>query len=219
MIQDNYYAGFVSLCKKNKNMKHIPLKEDLESLGCDISAMCYLVLDGGGIYNPATINPEIIGDEKVALLFKEGRSMIEKSTKKEPELLKICDICKDKKPIKDFRRKPGRGLNYHTSCLSCEVKDRTGKMKSLSEEKKVKAQIQKPDLSTTTKVISQSQKSIPIAKPVQILARYISVERAKELVLEAYNIGLQDATEKMCTSDISLSDLLGSDAEQMLRGA
>lgn len=193
MIEQNYYSGFTKLCKKNPKIKYIPSIQTLEELGCSISGMCYLTDAYDRTYNPAIVNPEIFDDELRAA-FERGiiAPIIEpKATEPQPvevekeQSKRFCTECHKAKELTYFRRKPGRGLHYHDVCLECEGKEKA-------------AVVHEPEI---------QEKKVAAPKPIIDEDKFISIKRAKELVMEAYKIGAESAKEQIIVSDIALKDI------------
>lgn len=194
MIEQNYYSGFTKLCKKNPKIKYIPSIQTLEELGCSISGICYLIDKSERTYNPAIVNPDIFDDD-LKSAFEKGiitHTPELKATELPPvevekeQSKRFCTECHKAKELTEFRRKPGRGLHYHDVCLECESEP---KIPVKEEPKKEEA---------TQIVVKQVHKQ----------KKLIGIERAKELILEAYKIGFKEASEQICISDISLDEIL-----------
>lgn len=237
MIPQNYYQGFTKLCDRNPKMTRIPSKEELEKAGCDISGMCYLVGWDGKQYNPAVVNPEIFSDDLRALFTARPEYKIAYETsdkdefKDEPKSVsvaneKICTECKHPKPIDQFGKKQGRGGHRKDICRECEEKikaktigDITG-LKTHQEPKHEKPNatpISGEQLKERIKdTITKENEPSPIDhvgdnpnKP-----RYVTIERVKELVTKAHEIGKQEGREEARNEiniiEPTLNDLLGA---------
>lgn len=233
MIPQNYYQGFTKLCDRNPKMTRIPSKEELEKAGCDISGMCYLVGWDGKQYNPAVVNPEIFSDDLRALFTARPEYKIAYETsdkdefKDEPKSVsvaneKICTECKHPKPIDQFGKKQGRGGHRKDICKECEEKI---KAKTIGDITGLKTHQEPKHEKPNTTPISGEQLKERIKEtitkenepsPVDHVGdnpnkpSYVTIERVKELVTEAYQIGVKDGKQQSALNIIepTLNDLL-----------
>lgn len=198
MIEQNYYQGFQRLCDRNEKMARIPTKDELEKMGCEVSGMCYLITKDGKQYNPATVNPEIM-DDHIRMMFTspvlpapvlvptpyrpkpiEVPKMAH--AEKDSPIGKVCTQCGSGKPIEQFGRKAGRGDHRKDICIECESKNKEVAINTIVEPKK---QIQEDS------------------------GKFVSIDRVKALVLEAYEIGKKEGQSEVTIIEPTINEILG----------
>lgn len=224
-IPDNYYNGFLKGCMANELIEDTPSKTALENSGCQISALCYLILPDGSQHNPRIMKPnefpssirklfEIIPDAEypdeipavLDTVGKELKDVLQEATHQ------VCDICKENKPFESFKKMPGRGVRRRTTCIECEAKSKAyGKPNahpiSTEEFKERAAEILTgPDQLTSNPLLQRCQIDAKIvAKRATVC---VSLDYLKRLATEAYERGREFERSNILTVEPSLDELL-----------
>lgn len=144
-IQDNYYNGFLRGCLGNELIEETPSKTALENAGCQISALCYLILPDQSQHNPRTMKPNEF-PTSIRKLFEieaanfdldddvfgeKAESESTSSVVTDPETIsdmlfdatsQVCEECNQQKPIEAFAKMRGRGVRRQSVCIECNAK-------------------------------------------------------------------------------------------------
>lgn len=208
-IPDNYYNGFLKVCMANEAIETTPSKTALENAGCEISALCYLILPNGDQHNPRFMKPnefptsiralfEIAPDEgdpdeepaPVDTVGQEIKDMLQEAT------YQVCDTCGENKPMEAFKKKPGRGVLRKSTCIECEAK-----------AKEQTAPIEE----NTTPAPDPDRKPDPIEETVTSETKppvMVTLEYLKKITTEAFERGREYERNSVETVELSLDELL-----------
>jgi len=223
-IPDNYYQGFLRGCLANELIEVTPSKTALENAGCQISALCYLVLPDESQHNPRFMKPsefptlirklfeltpdEGNQDEVPAVLDTVGQELndvLQEAT------YQVCDTCSENKPMESFKKFPGRGVKRRSTCIECEAKNKVDEKpnahplspKELKES--VAGILTRPDQLSTTPMQCGVE---PIFEAKQANV-YVSLDYLKRLATEAYERGREYERSNIETEEPTLDELLG----------
>lgn len=220
-IPDNYYNGFLRGCLGNELLEETPAKSALENAGCDISALCYLILPDGSQHNPRIMKPNEFPTSIRKLFeievakFDLDDEPIEPNTvdtysepvvtdrKAISDMLadatsKICAECNQSKPIEAFAKMRGRGVRRQDVCIECNTK----------------AKEKTPDHTTSDNgdLPLAPYHEIPHAQPTQTAETnpmaVVSVDYLKKIANEAFNRGREYERSNINTVAPSLDELL-----------
>jgi len=220
-IPDNYYNGFLRGCLANELIETTPAKSVLEDAGCEISALCYLILPDGSQHNPRFMKPNEFPTsirklfEIEAANFDLDYGPLEPNTidtSNEPAVTdrkpisdmladitsKVCNECKQPKPIEAFAKMRGRGVRRQDVCIECNAK---------TKEKK-------PDHTTSDNgdLPVAPYHEIPRGQPTPTVKTgpmaVVSVDYLKKIANEAFNRGREYERSNINTVAPSLDELL-----------
>lgn len=211
-IPDNHYNGFLKGCMANEAIETTPSKTALENAGCEISALCYLILPDGKQHNPRIMKPnefpssiralfeiapyESDPDEDPAPLDtvgKEIKDMLQEAT------YQVCDTCGENKPMEAFKKKPGRGVLRRSTCIECETKAKE-QMPQFKEDTPPASQ---PDPAPKSEVV-EGAVVVPAKPTVAVTLDYL-----KRIATEAFERGREYERSNVETVEPSLDELLG----------
>lgn len=211
-IPDNYYNGFLKGCMANEAIETTPSKTALENAGCEISALCYLILPNGDQHNPRFMKPnefpssiralfEIAPDEgdpdeepaPTDTVGKEIKDMLHEAT------YQVCDTCGENKPMEAFKKKPGRGVLRKSTCIQCEAKAK----EQMPQFKKDTPPAPEPDTVPKSEAV-EGTVVVPSRPPVTVTLDYL-----KRIATEAFERGREHERKNFETVELSLDELLG----------
>ncbi|MBV5334739.1 MAG: hypothetical protein JZU49_02915 [Sulfuricurvum sp.] len=216
-IQDNYYNGFLRGCLGNELIEETPSKTALENAGCQISALCYLILPDQSQHNPRTMKPNEF-PTSIRKLFEieaanfdldddvfgekaesEETSSVVTDPKTISDMLsdatsKVCEECNQQKPIEAFAKMRGRGVRRQSVCIECQTK-----AKALASQVK-------PDVHPQPASIEDDIKDVEAveANPMAV----VSIDYLKKIANEAFNRGREYERSNIDTVAPSLDELL-----------
>lgn len=215
-IPDNYYNGFLRGCLANELLEDTPSKTALENAGCEISALCYLVLPDGSQHNPRLMKPNEF-PTSIRKLFEalplehysedgpieESSDPVVKDAQELNDMLsnatsQTCDQCNQPKPLQAFKRFPGRASRYRTTCIECQtnMKEPIPKFKE--------------DTSPVPTPISQVEESITDAEVIETKPMaVVSLDYLKRMAKDAFERGREYERSNIETIEPSLEELLG----------
>lgn len=214
-IPDNYYQGFLRGCLANELIEETPSKTALENAGCDISALCYLITPDGKQHNPRIMKPNEF-PTSIRKLFEtrpaDAQSYDElevaepavKDIEEIKEMLdtdphQVCDTCQQPKPLQSFKKFPGRGTKYRTTCIECQ----TMAKEKMPEFKQDTPPVPKPDQEIAQEVIEEAV--IVQTRP----AVSVTLEYLKRIATEAFERGREHERSNISMIEPSLDELLG----------
>ena len=200
------YKRFVRKVKLNPSMYALPSSVEMRETGYGYDERGYIIGPDGARWNTEIVNPGIL-PEKLRRLFGEAPPPEQEpespmgfgpegvpdlrpeslhgvqGKEKEPITTRICDECKQELPLDAFRR--FRGGARLSVCKECAKKKREETKKKMGNPK--------------TPPVSQ-----------QKTTGWISKQRAKELVSEAYRRGYADGMKDAVPeeTEVTLDELL-----------
>lgn len=196
-IPDNYYNGFLKGCMSNEAIETTPSKTALENTGCNISALCYLILPNGEQHNPRFMKPnefptsiralfEIVPGEEDTVTHEPPKRMnvLEEATHQ------MCDTCGENKPMEAFKKKACRGVLRRSTCIACETKAKEDTHPAPQPDSKPE-----PIEETAT-----SETKLPVI---------VTLEYLKKIATEAFERGREFERSNITTVYPSLDELLG----------
>lgn len=220
-IQDNYYNGFLRGCLGNELIEETPSKTALENAGCQISALCYLILPDQSQHNPRTMKPNEF-PTSIRKLFEieaanfdldddmfgeNAESESTSSAVTDPKTIsdmlfdatsQVCEECNQKKPIEAFAKMRGRGLRRQSVCIECNTKAK--------EKKPEQTASKSEDLPIAPyHEIPHGQHAHTVeSNPTAV----VSVDYLKKIANEAFNRGREYERSNINTVAPSLDELL-----------
>lgn len=200
-IPDNYYQGFLRGCLANELIEETPSKTALENAGCEISALCYLILPNGSQHNPRLMNPNEF-PTSIRQLFEassneapiEPNTVDEAPSQDHVDETQECDTCKEVKTLQSFKRYPGRLPKYRPTCIECQSKE--GNIPNTKHD-------DHPIPETSEEHVSDAV--IIQTRPTSVT---VTLDYLKRLATEAYMRGREYERSNTTTVEPSLDELL-----------
>lgn len=172
-------------------------KQKCRELGLAPTTLETLKRDGG-------VKPNFV-DSKIK---KEEKMEMEKETIFGKGGVKQCKKCLYTKSADDFYASKTNKDKLHSYCKTCMREQMNSKK---AEGEAAEEVLQEPEKSLPTVMEKSPEPSKEVAAVKQEIVRpknYLTMQRAKELVMEAYMKGRADAQSEIQEADVSLDELL-----------